>query len=109
MSLTSPIPKTAMPIMEVLRRDVPGPKELPQFSSYNRTRFLRWKKCYCPMGLHPLALSKVPYFDKMDFPPHPKIRAIQVFANWWDDQTDARAAVDAIWPRKAANRPEKAT
>ena len=96
MSLTSPIPKTAMPIVEVLRRDVPRPKELPKFG-LGISHVLRWEKSYCPMGLHPHAMSKAPYFHIYDFPAHPKIRAIQTFANWWEKQTDARAAVDVIW------------
>ncbi len=106
MSLTRPIPKTAMPIVEVLRRDVPRPKELPKCGDYV-LHLLRWEKSYCPMGLHPRANSKAPYFNINDFPSYPKIRAIQRFANWWDDQTDPRAAMDAVWPRKAANCPEK--
>ena len=95
MSLTREIPKAAMPIVEVLRRDVPKPDELPTYAVGN----LRWNElsCTCPMGLHPQATSPIP-IDEMQFPPYPHGDIMRQFAGWWDNQNDAQAAVNAVWP-----------
>jgi len=95
MSFTREIPDTALPIVEILRRDVPKPDELPTYAA----GALRWNefRCACPMGLHPQATSPVPVHEDQ-FPPYPNGHIVRQFAVWWDNQKDAKAAVNAIWP-----------
>jgi hypothetical protein len=88
MGLTRPIPKAAMPVVRILRRDVPRPKKIA----------FRWS-VRCPLGLHPKAISLTPV-DRVGFPPCQSNWAITAFYLWWDDQTDAKAAVNAMWPQK---------
>ena len=98
MPLTKPIPKRAMPVIEVLRRDVKRPSEPP--TPWHGCD-LRWNKkphSRCPMGLHPFSRDDVPT-EREDFlfvGVHQ--RHIQAFYLWWDRQTDAAAAVEAVWP-----------
>ena len=97
------IPRAAMPVIEILRRDVPRPERLPVLSG----GVLRWQfisqvtgsRFRCPMGLHPDALDPEPD-NQFGFPACPSWIAITAFWEWWDNQSDARAAVDAIWPIK---------
>lgn len=100
MTLTRPIPKAAMSIVRILRRDVKRPRMLPQVdSSGYSARWDRKSKGTCAMGLHPKAGNSVP-LDSADFPPCKNNRAIKAFYRWHDEQTDAQALVDAIWPRR---------
>lgn len=103
MPLTRPIPKAAYPVLRVLRRDVKRPRSLPRpyGASGNSLRFLT---CICPMGLHPDAVTTSP-IGKNTFPVGPGDNAIATFGEWWDEQTDARAATDAVWPRKKPRKP----
>jgi hypothetical protein len=109
------IPKMAMPIVEILRRDVKKPKRLPVSIYYIRScaaqKILRWetpreqnKKICCPMGLHSESCSEIPY-SVSEFLPHEltiKKRHIKSFADWWDNvhQDNAQEAIDMIWPDK---------
>jgi len=106
MPLTRPIPGEAMSVVEILRRDVPRPKELPMpmviAACYEGVlpRPLRWRgkgdrlSCYA-IGLHPKSTEQA--YSKEDFP-LASDEEIQAFVHWWDEQTDAHAAVDAVWP-----------
>ena len=90
------IPAEAMPVVEVLRRDVPRPETLPEF----RNTRLRWGRTSrrfgkCAMGLHPKAWHDTPMTE--DTFPAPE-SAVVAFYGWWDSQTDPQAAVDAVWP-----------
>ena len=89
------IPAAAMPVVRILRRDVPRPKRLP---TMRIDEVLRFKSHCCPMGLHPRATNEEPCF-KNHFPCRSD-HAIQEFGFWWDAQTDAKAATDAVWPAK---------
>jgi hypothetical protein len=96
-----PIPKVAMPVVEILRRDVPRPTETPN----QRRGCLRWDlpgaDRRCPMELHPKCglfdfnYSRV--FEEMGVSPPERM----AFINWWDSllQHEAMEAMDAIWPR----------
>jgi hypothetical protein len=110
----NPIPAEAMPVVEVLRRDVQKPLKLPRF--FRGERSLRWQKrrwyeiilreeptYYCPMGLHPDAHYPRPV-DARTFTLTVTDAQVKAFFRWWDnlDEKDAAEAVDAIWPRKAA-------
>lgn len=99
MALTKPIPKAAMQIVEILRRDVPRPEEVPCLEVILGYRVLRWGKggC-CPLGVHPKATIPTPE-DRESFPVKgATTRAIISFYRWWDRETDGLAAMDAIWP-----------
>lgn len=98
------VPTNAMPVVKVLRQDVPRPKGLPMVFSPGRT--LRWWRLggiginqlatvCCPMGLHPKAEAGVPQCVS-EFPLAESF-AIRAFYAWWDEQTDAQAAIDAVW------------
>jgi hypothetical protein len=101
MPLTREIPEAAMPVLEVLRNDVPRPKTLPsaKYESMRWTEDDRWGSAceLCPMGMHPNAISPIPH-NCSDFPDATS-EAIEAFYNWFDEQKDAQAAVDAIWPQ----------
>lgn len=106
----TPIPAEAMPVVEILRRDVPRPRELPTSRTLAPTNdHLRWyggrspnrwtSRC-CPMGLHPAAGLPTPRCDD-EFPA--SSLAIFAFAEWWDslEDADAVAAVEAVWGPEA--------
>ena len=106
------IPKGAMPVVEILRRDVPRPMARVVEDIRGVPRFECGK---CPMGLHPDAMVHTPAVPE-SFRPGSKLGFLQhvpassddpspgyVFWTWWDglSLTDARAAVDLIWPQEA--------
>lgn len=112
MSLTRPIPKLAMKVVEEIRAMVPKPKDLPvlcEFLSVGNWHALRFLfddgniRC-CPMGLHPKSKCANPFlsenFADGSFPSH----EIVSYYAWWDNQTDAQAAVDAQWPEPQIER-----
>ena len=111
MGITRKIPLDAKPIVEMLRRDVERPRSLPVFLDTG-SRSLVWfiddgdghVDCACPMGLHPKATNHMPTSWEHFFGWECESRAIRAFARWWDEQTDRRAAVDAVWPRKSKQR-----
>lgn len=86
------IPIEALPVLEILRRDVKRPSTLPTYTPDG----LRWGQC-CPMGLCDLARVEEPY-EAGDFPADEE--AIQAFANWWDGLGDAEFAIEAVWPKE---------
>ena len=91
--LTRPIPDAALPVVEILRRDVQRPAILPFGAPLRFYRFLisgdhGWS---CPMGLHPESRGRdepcaIPFGE-----------AGEAFSEWWDEQEDAQAATDAAW------------
>ena len=102
MSLTRPIPKAAMPVVEVLRRDVPRPINLPMPHFHQTTEFyLRWGG-HCPMGLHLKSTDATPAKRKQFAAGCCPAKSVESFGEWWDLQDNAQAAMDAVWPRKDA-------
>lgn len=103
-SLTKPIPKLAFPVVRAIRKDVPRPNMLPisvEYRRHERPRFLRWNFKCCPMGLHPLSTVGAP-IDPSGFPVKGcEMVHILQFVGWWDQQTDAQAAVDAVWGKQS--------
>ncbi len=101
--LTRPIPKAAMLVVEVLRRDIKKPSDLPK-SENKDGNCLHWNfnnpnLFICPMGLHPKARHVAPD-TKKEFPIDGISGAnILSFAKWWDAQVDPTAAVSAVWPK----------
>ena len=99
-AFSSPIPKAARPVVKIIRRDVPRPKTLPvaMYQARRDYQSLRWANGKCPMGMHKLAKSKTP----ITFGSFPKCSEKEIFefAIWWDRQSSAQEAVDAVWGRK---------
>ena len=93
------IPPECMPVVLVLRRDVPRPKDLPVFS-YGRFRF----RYSCPMGLHKDSTKPCPGWSEQFANGECTHDEVVTFGKWWDSQTDAAAAVDAVWPREETTK-----
>ena len=108
MSLTRPIPAAAMPVIRILRKEVARPRGLPHLCSPSAIRWLRWTRrkrkqtvLCCPMGMHPKATIGTPSSMGTFLPKSYRRttnKAVDSMANWWDEQTDAQAATDAVWP-----------
>ena len=106
--LVNSIPEDAMPVVEIIRRDVPRPTRLPGFSIYfANIKCLRFNGCSCPMGLHKNSTSYTPTqpeaFLGDDLIMEERMRLgepVESFAHWWDKQTDPKAAVDAVWGKE---------
>lgn len=91
------IPKAALPVVEIIRRDVPRPEELPTLGFENVV--LRWrnKKTKCPMGLPDASTAVAPAVGTSFAGGVCTDTAVKAFGVWWDQQTDPQAAVDAVW------------
>jgi len=85
-----PIPIEAMPVVEVLRRDVPRP-ELPT---------ILWFCIRCPMGLHPKSTRGQPMCSRQFAGGECSDEAVEAFYLWWDilalEEAEA-TAMDLIW------------
>jgi len=95
------IPVEAMPVVEVLRRDVPRPKELPKSVGWLAWPSCRWGE-KCPMGLHPSAKRDYP-LSSWGFGGMESDENVTHFWRWWDSLTEPQAhkAMDLIWPVQA--------
>ena len=106
------VPREALPVAKILRRDVRRPKKLPKLEGSPESFYgssLRWSNGYekCPMGLHPRATDELPT-NCEDFPACDREEAIKAFYEWWDGLEDPLAAVDALWPvKKTATKKRK--
>ncbi len=96
----TPIPEAAMPVVRIIREQVPRPKRLP-FQDGDK---LRWKRkreglivYFCPMGLLPGAKFAIPISGYGAGLPDEMYDAISCFGSWWDGLSDAQEAVDAVW------------
>jgi len=89
-----PIPEAAMPVVKVLRRDVPRPACLPTWGDY----VFRWDN-ECPIGLHPDSLSPAPSARLSFAGGACSHEAVYEFYHWWDylNEADAQEAMDAVW------------
>jgi hypothetical protein len=100
------IPSAARPVVEIIRREVRRPRRLPKpFAGKGCLRW--WPGGFCPLGMIPRAINPTPvgawgFKDPVLGVPVLGDEAIGAFWMWWDAQTDARAAVEAVWPRKKA-------
>ena len=97
MPLTRPIPPEAMPIIEIIRRDVSRPTEPPRIYS----RRLRWKTprgWACLLGLHTECEWPDPRHAG-SFKPLVDGPAFYAAIDWFDEQDDPEAATDAVWPQ----------
>jgi hypothetical protein len=101
----TPLPPAAQPVVDILRRNVPRPKELPKPDG-GLPPFLRWKGALggrCPMGLLEGAVATPTCSN--EFCHRAESAAVAVFAGWWDHlrAEDAAEAVELIWPSKEEN------
>ena len=102
----NPIPLDAMPIVEILRRDVPRPKELPRMCF----GVARWRKGmygededFCPMGLHERSTDHAPYIGENFAGGVCTTDQVEAFFKWWDEITEPEnipEAMDAVWSPK---------
>ncbi len=112
MALTERIPDAALPMVLAIRRLVPRRETLPVLHRMPNSgkSYLRWilpgwegrRMQHCPMGFLPGAEVPSPSCFA-----HLAVRdesgvllgnlEIHDFWVWWDTQTDAAAAVDAVW------------
>ena len=100
-SLTRPIPQEAANVVKIIRKDVKKPKELPKptYSGNGEDTHLRFNRLVCPMGMHPNAVTDAPCTSD-DFRCDCITAEVAAFGEWWDSQVDAKAAVEAVWPKK---------
>ena len=97
------LPSRIMPVVKILRRDVPKPKT--RLKATPAPRFTVKGTQFCPMGRHPTARWPVPS-SPSDFADGPMrdlpIEATYNFWQWFDylSLKEAREAVDLIWPKK---------
>lgn len=99
----SAIPELAHRVIEILRRDVPRPVDLPQVENpgFVLCPMLRWGGDRCAMGLHPKATARIPVSPE-HLPGLGLFKTeITAFWEWWDEQADPQAAVDAVWGASA--------
>lgn len=108
----NPIPIEAMPVVEILRREVEKPKELPSLMSLDNChkKHLAWThqrngkkwEC-CPLGLSPKSTNPRPHSVREFAGGVCQFSQIKAFYGWWDPipEKDVRSAVDAIWPEDA--------
>lgn len=120
MMTTLRIPRAAMPVVRVLRREVrrPSPRGLVEDAlrlndmPCPRWSRARWRDTYppdgfcCPLGLLPDARLPAPVRASSCGLPDLLDHAAAVFVGWWDylSLADARRAVDLIWsPKRRRN------
>ena len=105
MSLTRSLPFAALDVVNLIRRDTTRPDCLPVmfYCSNIHSQHMRWLDdkrwvgfACCPMGFLPGAMTPTP-IDQDGLKADLSAEAMETFAFWWDEQTDAQAAVDAVW------------
>jgi len=99
------IPKEAMPVVRVLRRDVKRPRALPLLID-DVLRWARKGKEICPMGLHKKSMSKQPMNYRQFADGCCSQESVTAFYGYWDElfARDARNAVNDIWPKSSKGR-----
>ncbi len=87
------MPPDVVMVAEALKEDVRRPFEDPIGPPYSPLRFMSKRTdmyTACPLGLHP--------YSTCDTGPSMIAgKGGDAFAEWWDDQEDGKAAVDAVW------------
>lgn len=100
-----PLTEIAMPVAEILRRDVPRPTA-PIFEKYDKTCY--WETPFhpghksiksCAMGLHPRSSSGYPIHYEAFDSGEASQAAVDEFMNWFDHQTNPEFILDQIWPK----------
>ncbi len=111
MALTKPLPEDAMPVIKVIRRDIPRPdwKKFHGNDSGGTALRIRFNhpnpkiglRICCPMGMHEKASNNCPQTDVEFLGDAWKEvmgwGTVGTFYRWWDEQKDPEAAVQAVW------------
>jgi len=97
-----PIPAEARNVVAYIRANAKKPKRKPEL--YCKS-YLRWGVS-CPLGLCPAARCEAPssWVDFNAWVPFSNVE-LKSFIRWWDRQTDARWAVDQVWPPGSKAKP----
>ena len=105
------IPKSIMPVVRILREEVPKPSKTTLETSYrssnNTARWFRtkgkgnrkYKEQYCPMGLHKDSTNSLPLSSSEFDNGRCSSAIVRAFGKWWDSLSldQAKEAVDLIW------------
>lgn len=103
------LPEAALPVVEILRRDVKRPEDEPVVEQSVVHGVPRWKRpqhpslACCPIGLHKAFLwCGAPEPREAGEKLGVGFAAALSFVKWWDSlaEEEARQAVDLIWPRE---------
>lgn len=96
-------PSECVEVIDYIRLHVAKPDSLPGFDTRQwNVMTLRWpvdgiREGFCPVGLCPGNHSEAPRAEdateSLGLPEH----ELAIFIDWWDRQTDAVAAVEAVW------------
>ena len=108
------LPKAILPIVEMLRREVPPPVGSLTVTAPGQGAAPRWPTerhgCCCPLGLHKNAMVGCPYSDVDFLPARPEVglsgsenlrtKDIVAFADYWDalPLDKAEKVAREIWP-----------
>lgn len=90
-------PEPVKRAIEVIRKYVGKPITLPSPIREFALSRLRWGR-RCPLGLLPGAASYTPcYAETINYLDGLNEEDVTHFITWWDDQEDAKKAVEAVW------------
>ena len=97
------LPKDVMPVVKVLRRDVKRPSTRGmQARNVKDDTIIRFQNKCCPMGLHYQSKSRTPGYGAEFAHGTCSDTEVEEFFAFWDELTlsEAKEAVDLIWPKK---------
>lgn len=96
----TPMEPQAVAIARLLSERVKRPSMLPVADWNGRLRFKDTEDnpCYCPLGLLPTATCPAPA-TKLAAGLLWEVESVRPFWNWWDQQTNAQEAVNAVWSK----------
>lgn len=98
--LVGKFPQKALPVLNKIRNEVkrPGMRNLRIDEDVDALRWF-WKDGeYCPMGMLKCALTPAPaYLADLSEDSKITFNQMNLFATWFDKQTDKEAVVDFIW------------
>ena len=91
-------PSECVEVIEYIRRHVAKPDSLPKSSWLGSTN-LRWPGGFgwCPMGLCRTTRFAIVTAQMAAEDTGLSREAVYAFMDWWDCETDAAAAVEAVW------------
>lgn len=114
--LTRPIPKSAIPVVTIIREYVHPPSRPPEQIFLGEESFpvrLRWAKFRfenpkheCEGNFDPMGLLPDTRFPQPCRPEHFHTKyklsatAIWAFGHWWDEQHDGEEAMKAVWKKE---------
>ena len=99
-------PPECVEVIEYIRRHVAKPDSLPRLVNTVGGDSLRWPGCddrmsdfqsFCPFGLCHGVVMGVPGDTYIASIASLRNLEVRIFMRWWEHQTDAAAAVEAVW------------